>query len=192
MVQTVKFGRMIRFLHAGEAKLACRRPRLAKAPKTINLSSNGFQDNQTLPLNYTASGDNVSPPLTWENLPTDTREIAILVEDADAPLPAPFVHAIAFGIDPTVSSLPEGALSEHKHGQTTPHSLRMGLNTLGRTWYYGPAPIAGHGVHRYHFQIFALNEKLDFRKPPSRRTLLKELEKHILAHGELMGTFERS
>jgi phosphatidylethanolamine-binding protein (PEBP) family uncharacterized protein len=54
-----------------------------------------------------------------------------------------------------------------------------------------PKPPVGHGVHHYHFQLFALDKNLSVGDAPEKNDLLKAMQGHVLAQGELIGTYER-
>jgi hypothetical protein len=94
----------------------------------------------------------------------ETAEFVLIVEDPDAPLPRPFVHAIVIGIPPESSKLAEGALSA-----LLPTSQGMlGRNSFGLAAYVGPRALPGHSPHTYVFQILALGKRLSFAasEPP--------------------------
>jgi len=109
------------------------------------------------------------------------------MEDPDAPLPWPFVHLIATGIDPRSDGLREGALS----GPTRPPGIVLGRNTFRRTDYAGPRPPSGHGPHRYVFQLFATDRKVVLSRPPSKGELLQPIAGTVIGRGRLDGMFER-
>src|SRR4051812_27666362 len=94
-------GTLLRGLHAGEQKLAWNDASVRNAPSGIALKSAGFSSLGAIPQRFAGKGegDNVSPPLTWSNLPPGTRGLVLIVEDPNVPLPVPFVHAIATGLD---------------------------------------------------------------------------------------------
>src|SRR6201985_2211472 len=64
----------------------------------LSVSSPAFALNGALPVRYTASAEEMSPPLAWGDCPPDTAAVAIIVEDADSPTPHPLVHAIAIDV----------------------------------------------------------------------------------------------
>jgi hypothetical protein len=117
----------------------------------------------------------------------ETAEFVLIVEDPDAPLPRPFVHAIVIGIPPESSKLAEGALSA-----LLPTSQGiLGRNSYGLAAYVGPRALPGHGPHTYVFQISALGKRLSFAQPPTRRELVAALDGVVSARGRLDGTFEQ-
>jgi Raf kinase inhibitor-like YbhB/YbcL family protein len=180
---------LLRNVHAGQDKLAWNDSALAGVPASIVLSSSAFASGETIPPRYAGrgAGDNVSPPLAWSNVPPAAAELVLVLEDPDAPMPRPFVHLIATGIDPQTNALVEGALSNAEK----PARLRLGRNTAGRAAYMGPRALRGHGPHRYVFQLFALDSRLNFDNPPKLAELKKAMQGHVLARGRLDGCFRR-
>lgn len=181
-------GRLLRGRKAGEDKLAWYHPAVAAAPATLQLRSGSFADGETIPRRHAGRGvgDNLSPALSWSGLPEGTRELLLIVEDADAPLPRPFVHLIASGIDPQLPGLAEGVLDGPAN-----RFAALGRNSFGKPAYVGPRALPGHGPHRYSFQLLALDRALRFDTPPKLRELLAGLDGAVLARGRLDGLFER-
>jgi Raf kinase inhibitor-like YbhB/YbcL family protein len=181
-------GRLLKGRRAGEQRLAWHHPAVASAPALLELSSGSFGAGQTIPVAHAGKGvgENRSPALAWRGLPSETEELVLIIEDADAPLPRPFVHMIATGIDPNLPGLPEAAF----HPPASIHAV-LGRNSFGKTAYAGPRALPGHGPHRYSFQLLALNGKLHFDKPPTLPEVLAQLDRSVLARGRLDGIFER-
>jgi Raf kinase inhibitor-like YbhB/YbcL family protein len=127
----------------------------------------------------------VPPGLTWDEPPAGTRSLALLVEDPDAPTPEPFVHWLVANIDPAHS---RRMLSE---GMRVIPGAALGRNTFGRIGYGGPEPPRGHGTHHYHFRLFAVDEPLSLLEGFSKEDLLKATRGHVLASGEVIGTYRR-
>jgi Raf kinase inhibitor-like YbhB/YbcL family protein len=181
-------GRLLKRVRAGEKHLAWNDAGSVALTKTIVLSSSAFTAGGIIPPRYGGEGvgENVSPALSWSGVPTDAKEIVLIVEDADAPLPRPFVHVIVFAIPALATALAEGRLSSPAGAE-----LVIGKNTLGKAKYGGPRPVPGHGPHRYVFQIFAIDRHLAFASPPSRRQILLGMEGAVVARGRLDGFYER-
>lgn len=182
-------GRLLRGVSAGESTLLWHHPVLAGTPASLALGSLSFGHGEHIPLAFAGKGvgDNRSPALFWENLPEGTRELLLIVEDAGAPLPKPFVHLIAYAIDPELTGIPEAGLVD----QDNPYA-EVGRNTFGSKGYVGPRALPGHGPHRYSFQLLALNRTLRFDGRPSREDLIAQLDGAVLARGRLDGFFERT
>lgn len=150
---------------------------------TLEVTSSAFRHGASIPVQFTAEGSDIAPPLAWSPPPPGTKSIALVVEDPDAPNPdAPertYVHWVVTGIPAVLSSiggeLPEGAVA--------------GTNDAGERAYAGPNPPIGR--HRYFFHVFALD--IELRSPGiTKLELIAAMKGHILAHGELIGTYERA
>jgi Raf kinase inhibitor-like YbhB/YbcL family protein len=153
--------------------------RLGLRQPTLTVESPAFPPNRPIPPRH-AGAKGRSPALRWPRPPQGTRELVLLVEDPDAPTAKPFVHWIVAGLPPDTIELAESASAPVQ-----------GKNDMGSVGYYGPEPPHGHGVHHYHFQLFALDQPLGLRAPFDRDRLLEAMRGHILTWGELVGTFER-
>ncbi|HXX14727.1 MAG TPA: YbhB/YbcL family Raf kinase inhibitor-like protein [Candidatus Eremiobacteraceae bacterium] len=164
-------------------------PHIALAPDSIRVESPSFSPGKTIPLRYTGLGQGLFPPLRWFNVPTHTQELALVVEDADAPLPFPIIHAIMYGIDPGSIGLAEGIIPGHRQppAETAPAEFKIGRNSFRSSAWLAPHPLTGHGTHRYFFQLFALDKKLGFTKSPSKRQLLRAIRGHVIARGSTVG-----
>jgi Raf kinase inhibitor-like YbhB/YbcL family protein len=186
-------GKAMRPLHAGEQKLLSHRPDIVPdksagpGPQRIQIQSDAFTDGQQIPVRHSAEGANVSPPLTWSSVPDTARELVLVVEDPDAPMPMPFVHWIVRGISPQSHGLPEGGMP----ATGTAQPAEEGINSRSEQGYVGPIPPPGHGPHRYHFELFALDQPLSLEGPADRDSLRKAMAGHVVAFGDLVGTYER-
>jgi Raf kinase inhibitor-like YbhB/YbcL family protein len=136
---------------------------------------------------YSADGGNVSPPLSWTPV-SDAGAYALIVEDPDAPREQPFVHWMIWNIHGEVDHLPEGI--PQKIHPVSPQGAVQGRNDVGDTGYMGPKPPLGHGTHRYHFQVFALDGPLELQPDVDVRTLVDAIKGRTIASGELIATFE--
>lgn len=151
----------------------------------ITLTSSAFKEGETMPVRHTCCGPDVSPPLTWPHPPAGTRSMALLCEDPDAPRGL-WVHWVLWGLPADSTSLPEAVAKD----KTLKGGALQGKNDFGRIGYGGPCPPPGK-PHRYFFRIYALDRLLDLKPGATRSDLLKAMEGHILAEGELMGRFAR-
>ena len=151
-----------------------------EATMTITVTSPAFGEGESIPQQYTCSGDNISPPLEISGVPDGTVELALLVEDPDAPRRT-FLHWAAWGIDPQTSTLEEGAL---------PAGTVEGRNDLGYTGYGGPCPPPGP-AHRYIFTVFALSERPDLPAAAPAGELRDAVAGKVLATGTLTGEYGR-
>lgn len=182
-------GRALHPVRAGEERLLSARLRTSDFP-WMDVSSSDFVRGGPIPVRCTADGDNISPALSWSAVPETARELLLICEDADAPLPKPFVHWIVYRIPPTATELPPGL--PETWAVVEGAGLKQGVNGKKRCAYDGPSPPIGHGVHHYHFQLFALREPLQLAYPPDRSELAGLLHHDIVAFGETIGTYERA
>jgi len=167
-------------------------PGMTRAWSTIMpsiLKSPAFEPGTVIPRRHTGDGEDLSPPLTWSGLPPDTRELALIVDDPDAPSPQPWVHWVIFKIPAADSAIAEGV--PPKPAPSFPSGAIQGKNSWGTIGYRGPAPPKGHGVHRYHFRLFALDAPLSVAAGIDKPGLLKAMQGHILAEAELVGIYQR-
>ncbi|HTW95934.1 MAG TPA: YbhB/YbcL family Raf kinase inhibitor-like protein [Tepidisphaeraceae bacterium] len=158
----------------------------------IEITSPAFAPDHPIPSKYTQDGQNISPPLNWTELPWDTRELALIVEDPDAPkpYPNPFIHWVIYKIPPDISGLSEAIPTDEI--LSTPSGSVQGRNSAMKIGYVGCAPPPGHGPHHYHFRIFALDKPLELRPGMTRDELRAAMAGHIVEEGDLVGTYERS
>jgi Raf kinase inhibitor-like YbhB/YbcL family protein len=152
-----------------------------EAPMMITLRSPAFADGDTIPRVYTCDGDDVSPPLEWTGVPPDADELAIIVEDPDAP-GGTFVHWVLWGLDAGLSGLDQGDL---------PAGAREGRNDFGRAGWGGPCPPRGSDPHRYVFTLLALSDPLAVEAGVSADRVKRAAEGNVLAEGRLTGRYGR-
>lgn len=112
-------------------------------------------------------------------MPEGTRELALICDDPDAPSAEPWVHWLLYALPADSDGLAAGESGGGVEG----------VNGWSRSGYRGPMPPRGHGVHHYHF--YALDAPLDLGARASKVQLLRAMEGHVLACGELVGTYER-
>jgi Raf kinase inhibitor-like YbhB/YbcL family protein len=150
----------------------------------MKIYSKSFKNGDTIPLRFTCDGSDVSPELSWEDLPDETRSLALICDDPDAS-DKPWVHWIAFNIPVSVKSLPENiTVDEFAKGIGT-----QGINSWGNALYGGPCPPGG--MHRYFFRLYALDTFLPLKNEVRKPELLKAMKGHILGQAEIMGRYTR-
>ncbi len=157
----------------------------------MKLSSTAFKEGEAIPRRFTGEGDDLSPPLTWTDAPPGARQFALIMDDPDAPTAQPWVHWVIYGLPAETNSLPEGL--PRKARPTTQPTVRQGPNSFSRDnlGYRGPMPPPGHGVHHYHFRLYALDSQVADKPDMTKEQLLAAMNGHILATCELVGTYER-
>jgi Raf kinase inhibitor-like YbhB/YbcL family protein len=156
---------------------------------SIEISSEAFAPDETIPTKFTADGQNVSPTLRWGALPPDTKELALIVDDPDAPREQPFVHWVMYKIPADADGLPEGLPQQTQ--LESPAGAVQGKNSFGKIGYGGPAPPSGHGTHHYHFHLYALDKPLQVTGGMDKESLIAAMSGHILDEGDLVGTYQR-
>lgn len=145
----------------------------------FTLSSSAFEHGAAVPRRHTCDGEDVSPELAWSGVPEETRSLALVVDDPDAP-GRTFLHWLAWGLEPEAGRLGEGEAAPVE-----------GPNDFGSTGYRGPCPPSGHGPHRYFFRLHALGAPVDVRAGADRDELERAIRDHQLGTAELIGTYER-
>lgn len=150
----------------------------------MQLLSPEFSYGQPIPRKYTCQGLDISPPLIFSEVPTETKSLALLVEDPDVPSHVRsdglWIHWIVYNLSPSITNLAEGANI----------FAVQGLNTSGGACYQGPCP--PDKKHRYFFYLYALDTILPEEENVMKEQLLEAMEGHVLETAELMGTYEKS
>jgi Raf kinase inhibitor-like YbhB/YbcL family protein len=158
----------------------------AKEPAMkIQITSDVFADSQPISAKYTCDGPDVSPLLTWTNQPADAKSFVLIADDPDAPGGA-WVHWVIYNLPPTATSLAENMPPSPQ----LPGGAKQGINDFGQTGYGGPCPPPGK-PHRYFFKIYALDTTLGLDSGATKKELLKAMNGHVLAEGQLWGTYQR-
>lgn len=152
----------------------------------LGISTSAWQDGDAIPMQYSCDGSGVSPPLALENVPPDTRSLALIMNDPDAPS-GNFVHWVVFNLDPSRRDISEGL---GRSGAETVSEGLQGLNDFRQLGYSGPCPPQGT-VHTYVLTVYALDRTLDLPSGTTADELLEAMQGNILTSAELRGTFNR-
>lgn len=150
----------------------------------ITLKSPSFEEGEMIPVRFTCDGEDISPELVWESIPTGCQTMAIICDDPDAPM-GTWVHWVIYNIPADLGRLEERVPSL----DILPSGAAQGSNSWRRIGYGGPCPPGG--THRYFFKIYALDTRLDLEPGASKSRLTEAMEGHILAQGHLMGRYSR-
>jgi hypothetical protein len=145
----------------------------------FTLTSSVWENGQEIAQRHTCDGDDLSPPLRWSGAPEQTRSLALIVDDPDAPV-GTFTHWLAWAIEPASGGLGEAEAAPVE-----------GRNDFGSVGYRGPCPPPGHGSHRYFFRLHSLDAEVELEAGAGRTDLERALEGHVLEVAELMGRYER-
>jgi Raf kinase inhibitor-like YbhB/YbcL family protein len=151
----------------------------------MQLRSSDFSAGARLPKVLMASdcgGENRSPALTWTNAPRNAKSFALIVHDADAPIPGGFYHWVVYNLSPATQRLA---------GNAKLSSNQLGDTSAGRPGYYGPCPPPGP-AHHYTFTLYALDvTQIQSPAPLTGAQLEGRMDGHILARAILQGTESR-
>ena len=150
----------------------------------IKITSTAFEDGGMIPQKYTCDDIDVSPPLAWGSVPDGTKSLALICDDPDAPV-GTWVHWVIFNIPANINELPENVPPQ----KILESGAKQGMSDFRRIGYGGPCPPGG--THRYYFKLYALDTELNIEAGITKAELLKAMEGHILAEGQLMGKYKR-
>lgn len=151
----------------------------------LEIKSNAFKNNESIPQKYTCKGEDISPPLFWSDVPSGVKSFVLICDDPDAPV-GTWDHWVIYNIPsdrvtmeeniPKIDQLPDGSL--------------QGKNGWDKVGYGGPCPPPGK-PHRYFFKLYALDIMLDLKAGAVKNDVLKAMEGHILDQAEIIGIFKR-
>ena len=155
----------------------------------VLVTSPAFEAGKEIPARFTCQGENLSPALGWSGVPPQARSLVLVVDDPDAPDPAKpkltWVHWVLYDLPPTSKGLPEGVAPA-----ALPAGARQGKNSWKKPGYGGPCPPIGR--HRYFFKLFVLDTVLGDLGTPDVAALQKAMQGHVIARGELVGTYQKT
>ncbi len=151
----------------------------------LQIASTAFTEGAPIPAKYTCDGRDVSPPLMWSGAPEGMRSFALIADDPDAPA-GTWVHWVLYNLPASTTELPEGV----PPAETVAGGGRQGRNDFGRLGYGGPCPPRGR-PHRYFFKLYALDTELNLPARATKQEVERAMRGHILADGQLMGTYQR-
>jgi Raf kinase inhibitor-like YbhB/YbcL family protein len=149
----------------------------------MKITSSAFKDGEKMPGKYTCEGENISPQLSWTEIPEGVKSFAVICSDPDAPS-GDWVHWVVYNIPPGVSELKE----KFPKDKNLPDGTKQGITDFRKTGYDGPCPPSGS--HRYYFSLYALDILIN-KDDLTKSGLLKEMEGHIIANAELTGKYEK-
>lgn len=144
--------------------------------ENIQVTSSAFKHNEEIPKKYSCDGKNINPDLNFDNVPSGTESLFLIMDDPDAP-GGTFIHWVVWNIDPS-SVIKENSVPG-----------LQGANSFGKSSYGGPCPPSG--THRYFFRVYALDTKINKKEGSTKKEIEKAIEGHVIGKGELMGTYSR-
>ena len=148
-----------------------------------------FEHGAMLPGKYTCDGENTNPPLLFQNIPTDTRSLVLIMTDPDVPTEIRsdrnWNHWIVFNIPPDVTSIKENSI---------PEGSVIGISSGGKVGYEGPCPPSQlePNRHRYFFKLYALDNTIDLTEGSTRQEVEDVIKDHVIESAELMGVYKRN
>ncbi len=145
---------------------------------TIVVSSGALLDNGSIAGVYGCRGAGTPMPVSWQEEPSGTRSVVLILEDPDAP-GGVFTHWLLYNIPPGTK----------RAGNETLPGARTGLNSAGKAAYFPPCPPAGES-HHYLFRVYALDTLIDPQQP-DREAVLRAMSGHVLATGSAGGMYSR-
>lgn len=135
-----------------------------------------FDINEEIPEKYTRDGEDVNPPLEIKDIPQNTKSLALIVDDPDAPS-GTFTHWVVYNIPP------KGRIEEDSKPGI------QGVNDFHKNIYQGPCPPSGD--HRYYFKLYALDDMLDLKEGVQREKVISEMQEHIIESCNTMGRYSK-
>lgn len=174
------------FALTATTQIGCSRAASQQRTPTLELTSASFSGD-TIPKTYSSCNgqDGASPELSWKTPPEGTQSFALIVTDKDSPFGFNFVHWVLYNIPSDKRELQEGVAKLEQ----LPDGSRQGHNDYDRIGYVGPCP-PGHSTHRYIFDLYALDTKLNLSSGASKKQVVKAMKGHVLANGELVGKYQ--
>jgi len=149
------------------------------------VSSSAFASGDALDDKYTQNGENMSPPLAWSKGPAGTRTYVVLAEDAGVNRRDPVFHWVLYNVPAATTALHQALPTD----ATLENGAMQGLNVRKTSGFLGPKPPAGQ-THPYHFEVFALNTKLDLDPAKTdRNAVLSAMKEHVLAEGDIIANY---
>ena len=142
----------------------------------MKLTSKEFEHNEYIPTKFTCQGKDINLALIIEDIPKETKSLALIVDDPDAPM-GMWVHWVVYDIA-VIPRIEEDSIPG-----------KQGINDFGRKNYGGPCPPSG--THRYFFKIYALDKKLNLAEGINKQELETTMKNHILDKAELIGLYKK-
>lgn len=143
----------------------------------LSISSTAFKENEEIPRQYSCKGENTNPPLTITGAPADTKSLALIMHDPDAPS-GDYVHWLAWDMPANTASI---------NANSVPVGAIQGVNSNSQNRYMGPCPPSG--THHYIFELYALNKTLGLDSSTDRDHLKEAMSGHVLTEAKLTGLF---
>lgn len=147
----------------------------ADVPNQMTVTSQAFTSH-LFPASYTCHGPGHSPSLHWSGAPQGTKSLALLVDDASAPI-RPYIYWIVFDIGSQTTGIQAGQV---------PPGARQADNSKGTDRYNAPCPV--NGRHTYRFTVYALSRTLSLPNGVAMKTAWNDIAQAAIARGRLQTT----
>jgi Raf kinase inhibitor-like YbhB/YbcL family protein len=141
-------------------------------PQVMTVTSTEFSQTVPMPRQYTCRGAGETPPLSWSGEPAGTKSLALVMDDAGAPI-TPYVYWIVFNISPETPDIQAGRI---------PMGALVATNSRDTIGYAPPCPAHSH---QYRFTIYALNAPLALHNGVSLPTVWAAIASHSIGRGRL-------
>lgn len=138
-----------------------------------------FDHNSNIPSKYTCDGQDLAPDLIISDVPTDAKELVLIVDDPDAPM-GTWVHWVVYNIPVETKKI------EYKN---LPKATKQGMTDFGRIGWGGPCPPSG--THRYFFKLYAINKNLNLAQGATKFQIENEIKDNIIEKAEIIGLYKR-
>ena len=144
----------------------------AVAPSPMTVNSEALISG-TLAQTYTCHGARINPPLNWSGAPSNTKSLALIVDDSSAPI-TPFIYWLVFHINPGTTDIQQGSL---------PTGAREALNSASKASYDAPCP--SH-KHSYRFTVYALSTTLEMPNGAPLQEVVSAIAAATIARGRIV------
>jgi Raf kinase inhibitor-like YbhB/YbcL family protein len=153
---------------------------------TMILTSAAFEEGQPIPPRFACHGDNISPALSWTNVPENVESFVLVMDDPDAIPVAGYVwdHWLIYNLPKEVLALGENISSDEQFADGS----TQGMTSFNRVGYGGPCPPAGQ-VHAYIFTLYALDTQLNLPPSINKVELLALISENVISQAVLTGTY---
>ena len=149
---------------------------VSDVPLRMTVTSQSFSQTEAIPARFTCHGAGLSPSIHWSGAPAGTKSLALIVDDASAPI-TPFIYWIVFDIGSQTSGTLVGQV---------PTGAKQADNSKGTARYDPPCP--PNGGHRYRFTVYALSRSLPLRDGVALKTAWTDIAQAAIARGTLPAT----
>lgn len=152
--------------------------------ENMTVTSNAFVDGGSIPVKYTGVGEDISPDLHLSEISPEAVSIALLMDDLDFPM-GTYNHWVVWNL-PVMKDIPE-AIPAGPVIETLQNAVQG--KGYGVNRYKGPNP--PFGTHRYKYQVYVLDIKMDLNSNAGKKELLEQMKGHVLQYGSITGNFKK-